>query len=50
MYNKEFLKIDALDAPEGELPMPRIRGKPVSDETMFVGVSIKSSFIYSYIL
>ena len=42
--------MNALDAPDGELPMPRTRGKPVTDETMSVGVSIKSFFIYPYIL
>jgi len=49
IYNKEFLKTDALDALEGELPMPRTQGKPVTDEAMSVGVSIKSFFIYPYI-
>ena len=41
--------MDALDAHEGELPIPYTWGKPVTDEVIFVGVSIKSLFIYSYI-
>ena len=38
--------MDALDASEGELPIPRTRGKPVTEEVMSVGVSIKNLFIY----
>ena len=42
--------MDALDALEGELPMPRTRGKPITDEAMSVGLSIKNLFIQPYTL
>ena len=50
IYNKEFLKMDALVALEGKLPMLFIRGKPVTGDAMSIGVSIKNLFIYPYIL
>ena len=40
--------MDALDAPEGELPMPRTRGKPVSADAMSIGVSIKKLVYISF--
>ena len=42
--------MNAMDAPEGELPIPCTLGKPVTDEVMSVSASIKSLFIYPYIL
>ena len=39
-YDKEYLRIDALDAPEGEFPEPRASARPISDDAFATGVSI----------
>ena len=39
-FDKEYLRIDALDAPEGEFPEPRASETPISTSAFATGVSI----------
>ena len=40
MFDKEYLRVDTLDAPEGEVPEPRPSRKAIPDSTFSTGVSI----------
>jgi len=39
-FDKEYLRTDALDAPEGEVPEPRPSRKAIPDDIFTTGVSI----------